>query len=149
MEIHLLDSAKQEIYRESTQQYPNKVFGFLYGKQGKYRELNLARTVSADDTAANDTYFITARHYLEAEEFAEQHKLQLLGVFISHPDHMPIPSESDIRRALPFFSYIIVSVKKGKIIALKSWQLNNGRFEEESLKIEYDHVDLEKLLEQN
>ena len=149
MEVHLLDRAKQTMYRAAIEQYPQRISGFIYGKQGKYRELNLAITAPANDTVTGDTDFITARHYLEAEEYAEQNKLQLLGVFISNPNHMPIPSETDLRRALPFFSYIIISVKKGKVVALKSWQLNEGKFEEETLKIEYDHINLEKLLEEN
>jgi proteasome lid subunit RPN8/RPN11 len=60
----------------------------------------------------------------------------LLGVYHSHPDHPAIASEHDRKVAMPWGSYIIVSVQDGKAERTRLGQLNEERqFEEESIEI--------------
>ena len=62
-------------------------------------------------------------------------ELDLLGVYHSHPDHPSQPSEHDLRSAVPGFSYIIVEVRNGRPMTLRSWTLNNERrFDEEPVE---------------
>ncbi len=49
--------------------------------------------------------------YMKAERHAAKEGLTLLGVYHSHPLHPAIPSEHDHTVAMPFFSYLIVSVQ--------------------------------------
>jgi proteasome lid subunit RPN8/RPN11 len=78
---------------------------------------------------------ISLKDYLNAERFADEQQLQLLGVYHSHPNHPAIPSEHDRVAAQPYFSYIIISVKENEIADIRSWQLNdNFQFEEEKIK---------------
>ena len=74
---------------------------------------------------------ISPLDYMKAEEYADNNNLILLGVYHSHPEHPAIPSEHDLKVAMPYFSYVIVSVKKKKAVDFRSWRLSNGRFEEE------------------
>ena len=78
---------------------------------------------------------ISGLDYIKAEQYALDNDLDLLGVFHSHPNHPAIPSEHDLRQAIPFFSYIIVSVYDEKTLAVTSWRLNEeaGEFEEEKV----------------
>ncbi len=72
--------------------------------------------------------------YQKAEKYALKNNLDFLGVYHSHPDHPGVPSEHDRRVAMPFFSYIIVSVNLGSAVRLRSWRLNEQRqFDEETL----------------
>ncbi len=67
-----------------------------------------------------------------AEKFALENDLHLLGIYHSHPNHPAIPSEHDRVAALPYFSYVILSVKPETIDHIRSWQLNDAsQFEEE------------------
>ena len=68
-----------------------------------------------------------------AEKFALQNDTTLLGVYHSHPNHPAIASEHDLAVAMPYFSYIIVSVMNGEVADLKSWRLQDEarEFQEE------------------
>ena len=53
----------------------------------------------------------------------------MLGFYHSHPDHPARPSEYDREHALPWFSYVIVSVRDGRAEEsdLTSWTLDDDR----------------------
>ena len=75
---------------------------------------------------------------MRAEQFALEQDLQLVGIYHSHPNHPAIASEHDLAKALPYFSYVIVSVMDGEIDNLKSWKLKDEKreFFEELVEIE-------------
>jgi proteasome lid subunit RPN8/RPN11 len=54
-------------------------------------------------------------------------KLEIIGVYHSHPDHPAQPSPYDLDHAWPFFSFVIVSVRNGTAEDLRSWELENDR----------------------
>jgi proteasome lid subunit RPN8/RPN11 len=72
------------------------------------------------------------KDYLKGEALARQKGLDVVGIFHSHPDHPDKASETDRAAAWPGFSYIIMSIKKGKFASMKSWVLNvQEQFDEE------------------
>jgi len=114
--------------------------GFFFGHEaGDHRtitDIMWVNNESRDDR--QKTFEISSKDYLDAEDFAERRHLQLLGVYHSHPNHPPIPSEYDRIAAQPYFSYIILSVMNKKFESIRSWNLNsNFQFEEESLSRTY------------
>ena len=79
-------------------------------------------------------FAISDMDYLRAERHAAKEGLTLLGVYHSHPLHPAIPSEHDLAVALPYFSYIIVSVQPEGTDHVRSWQLDDSRqFDEEHI----------------
>jgi proteasome lid subunit RPN8/RPN11 len=64
---------------------------------------------------------------MRAELAARKEGRDVLGFYHSHPDHPAEPSDFDREHALPFYSYIIVSVDKGKAGNFRSWELTPGR----------------------
>ena len=79
-------------------------------------------------------FAISDMDYLRAERHAAKEGLTLLGVYHSHPLHPAIPSEHDLAVALPYFSYIIVSVQPEGSAHVRSWQLDDSRqFDEEHI----------------
>jgi proteasome lid subunit RPN8/RPN11 len=64
-------------------------------------------------------------------------KRKVLGFYHSHPDHPAQPSEFDREWASPWYTYLIVSILKGRPDALTAWQLNDDRasFVEEKIDI--------------
>ncbi|HSD82831.1 MAG TPA: M67 family metallopeptidase [Anaerolineae bacterium] len=70
---------------------------------------------------------ITDRMYREGEAYADAQGLLLIGFFHSHPDHPARPSEFDRDHALPWWSYVIVSVQQGKAAETLSWELKEDR----------------------
>ena len=63
--------------------------------------------------------------------------LDVVGFFHSHPDHPARPSAFDLENAWPFYSYLIVSVERGRAADSRSWRLAEDRsaFEPETLEI--------------
>lgn len=70
---------------------------------------------------------ITDQMYREGEKYADDKGLLLIGFFHSHPDHPARPSEFDREHALPWWSYVIVSVQQGKSTDVLSWELKEDR----------------------
>lgn len=58
---------------------------------------------------------------------------KVLGFYHSHPDHPARPSEYDRAWAMPWYSYIIVSILSGTADKLTCWQLtaDGSAFEQE------------------
>ncbi|GIV12973.1 MAG: hypothetical protein KatS3mg021_1255 [Fimbriimonadales bacterium] len=80
-------------------------------------------------------FFVSPEQVLRVERQASREGLLLLGFYHSHPDHPAIPSEYDRQHALPWYSYLIVSVRQGIPAEIRSWRLREDRsqFDEETL----------------
>jgi proteasome lid subunit RPN8/RPN11 len=126
-----------EMYQDALRSFPDECCGFFFGNEiGKERIITNILTV--DNSKEGDKrrrFEIAPKDYLDAERFADENELQLLGVYHSHPNHPAVPSEHDRIAAQPYFSYIIISVKEKMIADIRSWQLNeNFMFEEETIE---------------
>lgn len=117
--------------------YPNEICGFFYGLEGDVRQVRFAHEVeNAKEGDQSRRFQIDPLDYQKAEQYAIDHDLDLLGVYHSHPDHPAEPSEHDRKVAMPWFSYIIISVQDGEAVSTRSWQLNDERkFDEEQIDI--------------
>jgi proteasome lid subunit RPN8/RPN11 len=121
--VVLQTEAQESIIEEAVRAYPNECWGFLLGHEDENSRRIITQVLVA----------VEPRYYLQAEEYAEKHNLQLLGMYHSHPDHPAIPSIQDRAAAQPLLSYLIISVNGGKPGYIRSWRLNEeGNFEEEN-----------------
>lgn len=126
-----------EMYRDALQSFPDECCGFFFGKELEDERIitNILVVRNRKEGDKRRRFEISPKDYLNAERFADENDLQLLGVYHSHPNHPAIPSEHDRVAAQPYFSYIIISVKENEIAGIRSWQLNNNfQFEEETIK---------------
>ena len=83
---------------------------------------------------------ISAEDYRRAEARAAERGSALLGFYHSHPDHPARPSEFDREHALPWWSYVIVSVQQKRSTDVLSWELreDRSRFDAEEIVIHKD-----------
>ena len=109
--------------------FPNECCGFFYGSEdGAVRSVTTSTEVTNSKEGDQRRRFaISDMDYLRAERHAAKEGLTLLGVYHSHPLHPAIPSEHDLAVALPYFSYIIVSVQPEGTAHVRSWQLDDSR----------------------
>lgn len=120
--------------------YPNEGAGLLLGEA-----TSAAKTVKSVLPFPNEfesgeqyhRYLISAQDMLNGEVEAEKLGLEVIGVFHSHPDHPAQASEYDREYALPWYSYLIVSVREGQAAEAHSWVLGDDRakFDEETIHI--------------
>ncbi|HUH96532.1 MAG TPA: M67 family metallopeptidase [Anaerolineales bacterium] len=128
-----------QIHAHAERAYPEEGAGFLLGSEGKNRTVQTIYVLpnAREGSARHNRYLITPEDYLKADMEAGRLRLNLIGVFHSHPDHPNRPSEFDRDWAQPFFSYIITSVNSGKAVESRSWRLleDRSQFEEEKIQI--------------
>lgn len=138
MKVVVEQTALEEMLKHAEEYYPNECCGFFYGRDGEIRKITLAQRVdNAKEGDQRRRFQIDPKDYQQAERYAIKKDLDLLGVYHSHPDHPAEPSEHDREVAMPYFSYVIVSVQDGQAVTTRSWQLNEERqFDEESLDTE-------------
>jgi len=138
MHVILQKDVEKAIHQHALATYNNECCGFLYGTDATInRIVCLSRPVNNIHKGGQKRrYQISSLDYMKAEQCAVERNLTLLGVYHSHPDHPARPSEYDTQHALPFFSYIIISVMNGEIKKKTSWRLNDQReFIEEILSV--------------
>ena len=134
--MNLGQDALLTMTKDAERAFPNECCGFFYGLEegGERRILTSTAVENSKEGDQRRRFLISDLDYMRAERHAAKTGMTLLGVYHSHPLHPAIPSEHDLAVALPFFSYIIVSVQPEGTHHVRSWQLDNQRqFSEETI----------------
>src|ERR1017187_6300104 len=131
-----------QIHRHLESGYPNEACGVMLGKDGIITETVAADNQRTDQPAsggesARNRYLINPLMYRRIEREADKSHVHVIGIYHSHPDVAARPSQFDIDHAWPNFSYLIVSVVKGKAVESNSWRLRDDRsaFDQEAIEI--------------
>lgn len=136
MILQINKNALELIQQDAILKYPNECCGFLFGNEhGNTRSISAVLPANNTQAAVSAHQFeIEPLAYMKAEQFALDNQLAFLGIYHSHPNHPAVPSEYDLKQALPYFSYLIVSVVEAKIQHLLSWRLSaKHKFFEEKM----------------
>jgi len=135
MNLAVTHKVKAYLKQHAEEIYPNECCGFLYGQDGDFRKVELAIKVENSKEGDRKKRFeISPTDYMKAEKFALENDTNLLGIYHSHPDHPAVPSRHDFIQAVPYFSYVILSVRNGNLQKTTSWQLDDdGRFKREKI----------------
>jgi proteasome lid subunit RPN8/RPN11 len=134
-----LDTA-QNIRAHAENTYPNECCGVLLGEVSDDGARVTSDILPIENARESDEQYhrfvITPEDFMRAELTAAQRGLDVIGIYHSHPDHPAAPSDYDREHALPFYSYAIVSVARGKSTDLTSWELTTDRtqFLQEAIK---------------
>jgi proteasome lid subunit RPN8/RPN11 len=117
--------------------YPHEICGLMFGKSGETKSVSeVFECGNLNKLKPETRYDMDPKDYLKGEALARQKGLDVVGIFHSHPDHPDKASETDRQAAWPGFSYIIMSIQKGKFASMKSWVLNDTtQFDEEPVQI--------------
>lgn len=138
MTLHIHKKAWNTIHEDALSTFPNECCGFLFGKEHAASRIVEVALKSYNTHIENKTqrFEIEPIAYMKAEQFALENQLDFLGIYHSHPNHPAVPSEFDLRKALPYFSYLIIAVTKEAITHPLSWQLNaKHKFFEEQVTL--------------
>ena len=137
----LSKTIETEIRKAGEKAYPNECCGILFGiADGDDHIVKSLRPIenARESGEQYHRFLITAEEMMEAELEAHKLGVDIVGFYHSHPDHPAVPSEYDRDHALPFYSYIILRVAKGRPEEMTSWLLRVSRedFDAEPLEIE-------------
>ena len=139
--IKLSAGLVEEIKRHAEQEYPHECCGLLLGSfadDGRKRVAEVLPISNArEESARHNRSLILPEEYARAERLYAGRNLGVVGNYHSHPDHPAVPSEFDLEHLAPWptMSYVVVSVREGKAVELRSWELeaDRSRFKEEEV----------------
>ena len=137
--INLTHDIISQFKKHGESDYPHECCGFILGNFAEQDSTGTEYLPAANTKEGNRErrFLIDPMAYQKAEDEADKRGLSVISIVHSHPDHPDEPSDFDRDHAWPGFSYIIISVKNGKSISYKSWQLHSDRifFIEENINI--------------
>lgn len=142
---HLID----EMVADAQEGYPYEICGLLLGRVTEQGEdaavkrvvVEVHRATNLNTHRANDRYEMSPDDYRRIEADGQSRRLEIVGIYHSHPDHPSAPSETDRARAEEIWgdgqswSYVILEVSAGKVASWRSWVLNQAQFEAESIEL--------------
>ncbi|MEZ4272623.1 MAG: M67 family metallopeptidase [Myxococcota bacterium] len=136
--VQLPETCREAIYTHGEKTFPEECCGTLLGRDGADNVRQIVRVLPIDNTKGDNRqrrYLIDPRALLAAEKEARACGLDVVGIYHSHPNHPSQASEFDRQHAMPYWSYVIVSIMDGKRAALQSWRLRDDRslFDEETI----------------
>lgn len=138
--IEVNKKAFTQMKKDAENSFPNECCGFFFGKEenGKRAVYQSTEVINSKEGDQRRRFEISTFDYMKAEQYALENDLDLLGVYHSHPQHPAIASKHDLAKAMPYFSYIILSVLDGAYNHIKSWRLKDEvrQFEEEKIIIQ-------------
>jgi proteasome lid subunit RPN8/RPN11 len=122
---HLISVVQNHAQRD----YPCEACGFLIG-HARGNIITVSDVIPATNAAAAATrkraYRIDPRHWMRTEQHVSSQGLMIIGIYHSHPDQMPMLSQTDINALWPSLIYLIVSSGPHQQHPPMAWRLNDA-----------------------
>ena len=138
--VRISRSVISKIENHGERAYPEECCGIMLGiTEGSNQTVEeIAELENEQDKNRRRRFFVTPKQYMQSEKIAAERKLELLGFYHSHPDHPAAPSDFDRDHALPWFTYVIISVANRKAKDITAWLLSESRerFDKKELLME-------------
>jgi len=111
--------------------YPYECCGLLIGHLASDHSKEVRETFpisnAREEEAKRNRFLIRPEELLAGERAAMKKGMDVVGFYHSHPDDQAVPSRYDLEHAWPTYSYIVVSVREGRAVDLRSWQMDEDR----------------------
>lgn len=136
--LYVPQGVYEEMVNHSKESYPHECCGVLVGSALKdKRVFESHRMENTNTERAHDRFIIDPKELNFIDKTSRAQGLEILGFYHSHPDHPDKPSATDREWGHPGYSYVIISVHKGKDCSARCWAIeeDDGPFKEEKLKI--------------
>lgn len=117
------------IRRHGEADYPREACGLIGGtaEDGRKVAVTIVPLRNGRADTPNNRYLIDPDAFRRAQDELDRDGLEVIGVYHSHPDHPPAPSAYDREHAWPWFSYVIVEIRRGRAGDHQSWVLADDR----------------------
>lgn len=103
--------------------YPNECCGAMLGASSNGTKLvtSAMRLENAHQGSQAARYELRAEDLLKADAEARKRKLDVIGIYHSHPDCDAYFSETDLKNSCPWYSFVVLSIKQGEFDHANSW----------------------------
>ncbi len=140
--LKLTDDVHEKIKGHGAASYPYEGCGLLLGRvengDNIVTDIRPMANVWPVEAEKPIRFLIDPKAWQQAELEAMLQDLDVIGVFHSHPDDVPVASPRDLAWASwPGYSYLITQVLRGSPTFSRSWQLKQDRsgFDEEEIAV--------------
>jgi proteasome lid subunit RPN8/RPN11 len=121
--IRIQPDAWREMVAHALATYPHECCGAMLGSVDDER-----KTVRVALPLENASEGERERHYelrpadlLRADKEARDRKMDLVGIYHSHPDCDAYFSVTDLKNSCPWYSFVVLSIRKGAFDHANSW----------------------------
>ncbi|HSG31575.1 MAG TPA: M67 family metallopeptidase [Thermodesulfobacteriota bacterium] len=135
MVVTIKKATLDKIIEHSESGFPHEVCGALIGDGKSITEFKICTNLNTE--RAHDRYELDPESFNDADKWARDNGLEIMGIYHTHPDHPSRPSEFDRERAWPDWFYIILSIMSGKFDNFRTWVLEDfdSQFVEYKLEV--------------
>jgi proteasome lid subunit RPN8/RPN11 len=131
--LYLTKEQARELIRDAKEQSPNEACGILAGKGARVEKVY--RMANIDKSASS--FFMAPKEQLNVMKELRNLKLEMVGIYHSHPETEAYPSAHDLKLAFyPEASYVIVSLKDKDNPQIRSFRIIAGKISEQEVRIE-------------
>ena len=128
----------REMVTHAQSTYPNECCGAMLGTvdNGSKRVAIAMPLENASAGSQQQRYELRPEDLLNADREARRQKMDLIGIYHSHPDCGAYFSETDLKNSCPWYSFVVLSIQKGEFDHANSWLPNpeQTKAEKEELK---------------
>jgi proteasome lid subunit RPN8/RPN11 len=114
--IRIENDAWQAMIAHARKTYPNECCGAMLGSVDGGEKL-VRTAVPLENAFAGEQgerYEIRPHDLVAAEAAARKQGMDLIGIFHSHPDCDAYFSKTDLENSCPWYSFVVLSIKKGE-----------------------------------
>jgi len=106
--------------------YPNECCGAMIGSIGDSdKTVRAAIPLENAFAGAQATrYELRPEDLLAADKAARERRMDLIGIYHSHPDCDAYFSATDLKNSCPWYSFVVLSVRNGEFHHANSWLPN-------------------------
>jgi proteasome lid subunit RPN8/RPN11 len=113
----------REMVNHAQATYPNECCGAMIGTiDGNTK--TVIHALALDNASAGPQaarYELRPEDLLRADREAREHKMDLIGIYHSHPDCDAYFSETDLKNSCPWYSFVVLSIQSGRFHHANSW----------------------------
>ena len=122
--IKINSEAWETMVAHAQSTFPDECCGVMVGSVDGDAKL-VTRSIALENAykgKQEDRYEIRPEDLLAADKNARAEGLDLIGIFHSHPDCDAYFSKRDLEHSCPWFSYVVLSIKKGRFDHANSYR---------------------------
>lgn len=137
--IEIEKAAWDVMVRHAEDTYPRECCGVMIGSvDGDQKKVTEARALENVYTGGQeDRYEIRPADLLQSDRDARKLGLDVIGIFHSHPDCAAYFSKTDLENSCPWYSFVVLSVDKGRFNHANSFLPNADQTEAPKEELRY------------
>jgi proteasome lid subunit RPN8/RPN11 len=127
--MHIEPEPWAAMLKHAHETYPNECCGAMLGEiEGDAKTVRAAMPLdNAFDGAQATRYQLRPEDLLAADRAARERKMDLIGIYHSHPDCDAYFSKTDLQNSCPWYSFVVLSIQKGEFHHANSWLPNDSQ----------------------